>query len=41
MLIRFFDNLFSSPFHFVEIELPNGELGKILYFETFIEVGLF
>tara|TARA_B100000575_G_C23119338_1_gene647533 strand:+ start:126 stop:1871 length:1746 start_codon:yes stop_codon:yes gene_type:complete len=40
--IKFFDNLFSSPFHFVEIELPNGELGKILYFETFfIEVGLF
>ena len=41
-VIKFFDNLFSSPFHFVEIELPNGELGKILYFETFfIEVGLF
>ena len=34
-VINFFDNLFSSPFHFVEIELPNGELGKILYFETF------
>tara|TARA_Y100000768_G_C23988603_1_gene690568 strand:+ start:1495 stop:3240 length:1746 start_codon:yes stop_codon:yes gene_type:complete len=41
-IIKFFDNLFNSPFHFVEIELPNGELGKILYFETFfIEVGLF
>ena len=34
-IIKFLQNLFHSPFYFVEIELPKGEFGKILYFETF------
>jgi hypothetical protein len=41
-IIKFLDNLFNFPLHFVEIELPDRTFGKIIYFETFFnEIGIF
>ena len=41
-IIIFFNNLLYFPLNFISIELPNGELKKILYFPTFFsKISLF
>ena len=34
-IVYFFNSLFYFPLHFEEVEFPNGEISKILYFTTF------